>query len=89
MIISCFTPQKILCFTQSLLRDAEQYCGKKTRLLAVRADFQESTKIPIKIPIHFITSVRMRTDSEITDLYKSSEDHAVRPPCHWAGDVDF
>ena len=26
---------------------------------------------------------------QIADLYKSTEDHAVRPPCHWARDVDF
>ena len=31
----------------------------------------------------------MRTESEIADLYKITEDHAVGPPCHWAGDVDF
>ena len=42
-----------------------------------------------KIRIHFTTLVRLRTKSTIADLYKSTEDHALRPLCHWAGDVDF
>ena len=37
----------------------------------------------------FITLVRMRTKSAIADLYGSTEDRALRPSCHWAGDVDF
>ena len=59
-------------------------------------------KIPIKIQFwvkyrhRAASGIPENTDtakcskkSAIADLYRSTEDRAVRPACHWAGDVDF